>query len=289
MSLPTSARMSICRANITNNIRTGKKFSNMPQIVQAPIIFVDNSTPRRTNQLLGSEKFPFPGDVAVADDFLNTKLPVTEKVNIEKVEKPSEPLYQTISVDKLINASMDIKYSHDYKPVPIIDELNSDCNVELNAIACPKLLKKDLKYLFVDKDLRNQDVTVLNLTQKSETDQAAWSPDMEIERMKLTASFIDSATAICQALKENGYWADFIDPSSGRPYLGKYTNASLFETDERYRQLGFQIEDLGCCKVTKHMLWGTHSFVGTIFTDAPLDSDFVKQVLKTVNNESECV
>lgn len=283
MSLPTSARMSVSRANIASNIR---KFSNMPQATQSPIIFVDNSTPRRTNQLLGSKKFPFPGDVAVADNFLNTNLPTTEKaMSIEQKEKPTEPLYQTVSVDKLINASMDIKFSPDYKPAPIIDELKSDCNVELNAVACPKLLKKDLKYLFVDKDLHDKEVTVLNLTQKSETDQAAWSTDMEIERMKLTSSFIDSATAICQALKENGYWADFIDPSSGRPYLGKFTNASLFETDERYRQLGFQIEDLGCCKVIKHMLWGTHAFVGTIFTDAPLESDFVKSVLKTVNIE----
>ena len=77
---------------------------------------------------------------------------------------------------------------------------------------------------------------------------------------------MDAARQICEKLQLGGYWSDFIDPSSGRPYLGAYTNATLFETDERYRHLGFSIEDLGCCKVIRHGTWGTHSFVGMILS-----------------------
>ena len=50
-------------------------------------------------------------------------------------------------------------------------------------------------------------------------------------------------------LRNDNYWCDFVDPSCGKPYFGPNTNTSMFETDEKYRLLGFRIEDLGCCKV----------------------------------------
>lgn len=61
-------------------------------------------------------------------------------------------------------------------------------------------------------------------------------------------------------------------------FFGPYTNTTLFETDERYRHLGFSIDDLGCCKVIRHNLWGTHVVVGSIFTNATPDSHIMKKL-----------
>ena len=53
---------------------------------------------------------------------------------------------------------------------------------------------------------------------------------------------------------------------SGVPYFTHQSNATMFETDDKYRLLGFRIEDLGCCKVICHKDFGRKVFVGTMFT-----------------------
>ena len=56
-------------------------------------------------------------------------------------------------------------------------------------------------------------------------------------------------------------------------------NTTLFETDERYRHLGFKIDDLGCCKVLAHPMWGTKVFVGCLFTNAPIDHPIIHHLM----------
>nr|XP_056717339.1 cobalamin trafficking protein CblD [Euleptes europaea] len=148
--------------------------------------------------------------------------------------------------------------------------------VECAIQTCPELLRKDFESMF--PEVTSNNLTILTVTQKTANDMTAWSEEVESERETLVENFINGAKEICYALFSEGYWADFIDPTSGLAFFGPYTNNTLFETDERYRCLGFSIEDLGCCKVIRHNLWGTHVVVGSIFTNAAPDSPLMKKL-----------
>ena len=84
-------------------------------------------------------------------------------------------------------------------------------------------------------------------------------------------------------LTSDGYWADFIDPTAGIPYFSQYSNTTMFETDEKYRLLGFRIEDLGCCKVICHKDFGRRVFVGSIFTSVPIGTGAIQDVFKDLS------
>lgn len=162
--------------------------------------------------------------------------------------------------------------------------LSSQERFECVAFECPELLCRDFQDLFPKRNL-GKELTVLTVTQKTRQDMSAWSPDMESEREIIIEQFIDLAQALVQRLNAAGYWADFLDPFSGRPFLGAYTNATMFETDERYRHFGFELEDLGCCKVIRHHTWGSKSFVGCLFTNAPVSSSGLENVLSYLEKE----
>ena len=69
-------------------------------------------------------------------------------------------------------------------------------------------------------------------------------------------------------------------------FFGPHTNSTLFETDERYNHLGFNVADLGCCKVISHRVWGSFAFVGTIFTNAPANSDILGNSLEQTKSSA---
>lgn len=237
--------------------------------------------------------FPLVGDVTSASAYDTTKQPeLGHSLTAERGLRTLWQLTQEKGSEQPTNADGTVA-QHGLDPAVIPKEMaESDeagafaylrsPTVDVAAVPCPKLLRKDLPSLFPgQKFAESRTVTVLNVTQKSEHDMSTWSPAVELERDTLIAKFVSSANAVCTALYNRGFWADFIDPTSGRPYLGQYTNATLFETDERYKQLGVTIDDLGCCKIIKHLNWGTHAFVGSIFTDAPFDAEEIQTLVSS--------
>jgi len=156
-------------------------------------------------------------------------------------------------------------------------------NLECIAQACPDLLRRELVGLFTNVNITEGPLSVITFCHRTANDMTSWSPDVEEEREALTEKFIRAAKDICEKLRLRAQWADFIEPSSGRPFYGSFTNLTFFETDERYRHLGFRITDLGCCKVIAHQKWGTHAFVGTIFTSAPHDCEQLQRIVQLCN------
>ncbi|XP_028392575.1 methylmalonic aciduria and homocystinuria type D homolog, mitochondrial-like [Dendronephthya gigantea] len=158
---------------------------------------------------------------------------------------------------------------------------NAKGKVECSVQKCTASLQRSFSDLFPDRNFKTGEMTVVSICQHTKNDMTVWSQDVDEEREELLKNFIESASEICDLLKSKGYWADFIDPSSGNAYFGPYSNSTFFETDERYNQLGYRVLDLGCCKALSHHVWGTYIYVGSIFTNAPADSLSLHTVLST--------
>nr|XP_015822397.2 metabolism of cobalamin associated Db [Nothobranchius furzeri]XP_054603164.1 metabolism of cobalamin associated Db [Nothobranchius furzeri] len=167
----------------------------------------------------------------------------------------------------------DPAFSHDFR---LTEQLFDSSTVECAIQSCPESLKKDFCSMFPEAP--SSDMMVITVAHKTQNDMSAWSPDVEQEREQMLDQFVHAAKEICSALQRDGFWADFIDPSSGLAFFGAYTNNTLFETDDRYSRLGFHVDDLGCCRVIRHSLWGTRVFVGTICTNAPPSSPIMKKL-----------
>lgn len=228
------------------------------------------------------KRFPLPGRVGLAmqQPTAVTKEPTTQKLDLDALfqQLPSERhrdiLMQAHEETEILDEMLDSDSCEKSNPTP--EDL-----LECVAHDCPELMRKDFADLFPWMNIMKGHFTIITISQKTKEDMTGWSAEVEAEREELLESFVQGATEICEALQKAGYWADFIDPSCGKPYLGEHTNASLFETDERYRKLGFEIEDLGCCKVIRHHIWGTHAYIGCLFTNAPTTEPLLKLMTRS--------
>ncbi|XP_032678911.1 methylmalonic aciduria and homocystinuria type D homolog, mitochondrial isoform X2 [Odontomachus brunneus] len=114
---------------------------------------------------------------------------------------------------------------------------------------CPVLLHKSIEELFPGTilDLAASDLTIITISQKANPKSLRWRTDVETE--KLAKYFVLAAVDICLKLKMDGYWADFINPFSGQPYFTPRKDSNLYKTDERFRCLGFKVEQKKNCRV----------------------------------------
>lgn len=166
----------------------------------------------------------------------------------------------------------------------------TDCAVS----SCPELLRKELEPLFPSAPANA--ITVVTVTQRSgqseeEEEEAAAvamaavaaQPDQEQQLQK----FVSGAKEMCFSLWTAGYWADFIDPTTGSAFFASPLSQTALQTEENLRHLGFHIEASGSCTVIRHVLKGASLFVGTVFTNAPAHSAAIARLRGLSNGRDE--
>jgi hypothetical protein len=214
--------------------------------------------------------FPFPGRIG-PDPKIKSKPALTlpkldpfrygidGKLLLNDLLKMTLPAdHQKDSLTQLMSTHMAL--SSPKNKSEFLSTLMNDDNLEIRAFDCPAVLRHDLHRLFLNYNVLLQPLTAITIILKTNRDMSSWSSDIENERDVLTEQFIKLAHEICAYLGTKQYWADFIDPTSGRPYYGPHTSDTLFETDERLRYFGLDIVDLGCCRVVQHLTHGKHIY-----------------------------
>jgi len=280
-----------------------QSYSSIPEQIDrflaGIIVAGGNNSKWKRNTLLGpNEKFPFPGDVKcnLAQHMPAASSATTATANKEIAEKPKcskiSPEYSQ-EHGKCITmtlAEFNRKYLYDtraanYKPTKFTEELKCSRKLELKIGSCPRLLERELRQLFTEMDSSNRDLTILSLTNKTEVRGTVSSTsDEELSKAQQAIAFIEAASYICERLRFAGYWADFIDPMSGRPYLGRFIYDSRTSNDlaNKYELLGFEITKVGHCTVIKN-LSTNRAFIGSIFTDAPSTSKILEKIAKKIS------
>jgi len=144
--------------------------------------------------------------------------------------------------------------------------------IEFSVHHCPKALFREAKFIFppiLDSLNDETELVVIPTCQKALHDLVKVGPEIEEEKDRLLEVFIDFAKNICTALRDDDYWADYIDPCSGLPMMTKDCNKVYSEVDGMEVMLQYKTMNCGCCKVLLHPVWGSSVYPATIFTSAP--------------------
>lgn len=123
--------------------------------------------------------------------------------------------------------------------------------------------------MLTDRKVNNQIVfwkentkldTLITVSLKTDNKMTAWNSNMQMERIQKIEEFVKLAQDISFLLIEEGYFCDFIDPNTGKPWFARQDNGSdqelvISETNDNFGNLAnFDIKDLGCCKVLREAL-----------------------------------
>lgn len=185
-----------------------------------------------------------------------------------------------VETRSVVASEIDDEINNENAKMPITLRRNIDPNQpSLHCVAqeCPILLRKGIMELFPNcAEATSPQLTIITITQNLNPRMMKWSKETETER--LAKFFLLAASDICTKLKMFGYWADFINPFSGQPYLNPHKNGTLYKTDERFRCLGFKIDKKDACKIVSFDNRGAE-FIGNLYTTAPSTMEFLRDVM----------
>ncbi|TRZ00776.1 hypothetical protein DNTS_034748 [Danionella cerebrum] len=145
-------------------------------------------------------------------------------------------------------------------------------SVECSMHSCPELLKKELELFF--PVLPASPITVVTVTQKI---QKMGTQELTRDQEEMLDNFVSGAKEICFTLWRGGYWADFINPLSGKAFFTDQTPDSILQQDSE-RNAGFHIEALASCTLIRHVFNDTSMFVLTLLTNAPSNSVIMEKL-----------
>jgi len=166
--------------------------------------------------------------------------------------------------------------------------------IEVSVHTLPRPLHREFRHVFDERNLRLDGIDNRNsgsgnnnacaeflaipTCQQAKEDLVSVGDKVEQEKDRLLNVFMDFARGLCEKIRESGYWADFIDPCSGLPWLTLNCNKVYSEVDGMECCLGYKSYNAGFCKILTHPKWGSAVYPATIFVYAP--RSLVLQVLR---------
>ncbi|XP_033170372.1 uncharacterized protein LOC117147545 [Drosophila mauritiana] len=144
--------------------------------------------------------------------------------------------------------------------------------LEFTCQNCPLLIRLPLLELFPVPVVAQQctNITMLVLSYEGDIEMGA-------------AKFVLAAREMSDRLLSYGYWADFINPFSGRPYFLPREGVNLYRQDSRFRGLNMRMSEQNRCTVISAEENDSTRFSGTIYSTAP---NHYGQLLKLILPQS---
>lgn len=144
----------------------------------------------------------------------------------------------------------------------------------ISSKSCPILVKSTLVEIFpVPEVITNEPLTIISLYSNKPFEDGA-------------KDFVLAAREICSRLRMNGYWGDFMNPFSGKPFFAHTSTKELFKLDERFRGVGLCVENKSDCiiissddnrdEAKKELHFG---FRGTIFSNIFSDLKLIHELI----------
>ena len=148
--------------------------------------------------------------------------------------------------------------------------------LRLKAFTCPDLLASDLKYIVPASSAVASKSTIIMFNRRTSVeDELGYMNTTE-----LRSSFFTLARAIVTRLQVNGYWARVVDACDKRLVSSIQAGPSrVIESVDRYKNLGYDFQKSGSCKVINYHVMGDSDFVGAVLTNAAVYSYDLRNVI----------